>query len=193
MHYDYRRGYRLRGLLSLVLLLAAAPMARSESAPAAETLRIDACELLESAEIAEVVGRPVGPGERRGAGHEANGAYSSLCLWTIGATSADEQDPAAPLAGYSFVMLHVMRWPAGSGLSGGYLQAFRDAAVLGEIPATPIVRNYGDEALWWGDGLAVRQGDVSFGISLSLRDRHDARPGLFEEGLAPLVLQRLAD
>src|SRR5690606_41909354 len=95
----------------------------------------------------------------------------------------------------SFVMLNAMQWPVGKGLAGRFLQEFRDAAAHGELPSSPLPRDIGDEALWWGDGLAVRKADVSFGLSVfipHLKSAAKRPPGMFEEQLAPYILKRLS-
>lgn len=175
------------GLLSHAATVKAEP--RESAAP-----QVDACTLLDSAAISEVVGLPVDTGTPRHAGYESDGAYSSACTWLIAPTKELPQpDPVPSLLGRNFVILHVMIWPGGSGRSGKYLQAFRDAALHDEIPLDPVPRDVGDEALWWGDGLAVRKGDASFGISVFLADSEAAQPGMMEELLAPFVLRRLAE
>jgi hypothetical protein len=84
-----------------------------------------------------------------------------------------------------------MQWPTGSNLAGSFIDAFRTAASKGEIPKKPVPRQFGDEALWRGDGLAVRKGDVSFGISVSIPELADDSSDAFEAQLAPIILQRL--
>jgi hypothetical protein len=84
-----------------------------------------------------------------------------------------------------------MQWPTGSNLAGSFIDVFRTAASKGEIPKKPVPRQFGDEALWWGDGLAVRKGDVSFGISVFIPDSADSSSGAFEARLARMILQRL--
>ena len=102
-------------------------------------------------------------------------------------------DQPAFLRGRSYVILNAMRWPEGRGLADTFLQAFRDAAAIGEIPSAPASRDYGDAALWWGDGLAVRAGDVSFGLSVVLPHAERGYPGEFEERLAPAILRQIAE
>jgi len=182
----------LRALAAALLLPAAASAADSTPATAAPTA-INACALLTSAEIARVIGTAVDGGQRRDAGLEKNGAYSSACIWTLQRDLTKPADPAATFGGKAFVILNAQRWPAGSGKAGSFLEEFRQAAAHGEIPHAPVQRHFGDEALWWGDGLAVRVGDVSFGVSVF---NPAARPkdyaGQLEEQLAPLILGRLA-
>ena len=91
--------------------------------------------------------------------------------------------------------MNAMQWPVGSGLADTFLDAFRKAAASGEIPSQPVPRDFGDAALWWGDGLALRVGDVSVGISvfvpsLKLQPPGD-RAGYYEERLAAHVLKHI--
>lgn len=158
---------------------------------AAKAAQIDACTLLSAAEISKAIGFPVDKGARKDDGYQADGSYSSACVWVIQQGKAVKPDPLAPLNGKSFVILNATQWPAGSGLSRTFLQAFHDAAAQGVIPAKPAPRDFGDEALWWGDGLAVRKGDVSFGVSVFMPGSKPKVPGKLEEQLAPHILQRL--
>jgi hypothetical protein len=157
----------------------------------AETSQIDACSLLQPAEISKALALPVNAGVRRDAGLESTGAYSSSCVWTIERGTADAVDPDKPLGGRSFVILNAMQWPRGSGDAKKFLEAFHAAAANGDIPNQPSVRRFGDEALWWGDGLAVRKRDVSFGLSVFMPGAIQERRGSYEEQLAPHVLRRL--
>ena len=152
---------------------------------------INGCALLSSAEISQAIGFPVDNGRRKDAGFQSDGSYSSACVWVIQQAKAVTPNPSAPLGGGSFVILNAIQWPAGSGLARTFLQAFHEAATSGVIPATPVPREFGDEALWWGDGLAVRRGDVSFGVSVFISDLKSRRPMIFEEQLAPHILRRL--
>ena len=151
---------------------------------------VNACEFLTAAEVSTATGLPAQAGSRRDAGPETNGAYSSTCIWVLDREDVTA-DPMAPLGGRSFVILNVMRWPDGSGRADSFLQAFRDAADIGEIPRQPAARDFGDAALWWGDGLAVREDDVAFGVSVWIPGHVTDRPGEIEELLAPAILQRL--
>ena len=89
------------------------------------------------------------------------------------------------------MILHVIRWPAGSGLVHMFLDSFYQASLQDEIPGKPQPRAIGDDALWWGDGLAVTRGDVGFGVSVFVSDSTHARPGIREEQLAHNILKRL--
>lgn len=155
-----------------------------------KAVEIDACTLLTAAEISRVIGLPVNEGERRDAGLQKTGAYSSACLWTIRTQVAAPANPAKPLNGKSFVILNAMQWPAGSDLARTYLEDFRKASANGVIPAKPVPKSFGDEALWWGDGLAVRKRDVSFGVSVFMPGVNK-QPAEMEEKLAPHILRRL--
>lgn len=180
-------------LICAAASLLIVPRAHSADAqPETKAPEIDACSLLQASEISAAIGLRTADGIRRDEGHVAQGAYSSACVWTVQPQGGDTRDPRAPLGGRSFVIVNAMQWPIGSGLSGTFLEAFRKAAEHGEIPSKPVAKKFGDEALWWGDGLAIRQGDVSVGISVFVRSLKPARPGQFEERLAPHVLRRLS-
>lgn len=171
----------------------AAAHATGEPGDAVETrpAPINACELLSPAAVAEATGSAAQPGIRRDAGYTSEGAYSSSCIWILDGDNT-ATDHAAPFGGRNFVILNAMRWPEGSGLADTFLQAFHEAAAIGEIPGAPVSRDYGDAALWWGDGIAVRTGDVSFGLSVVLRGVEPGHPGEFEERLAPAILRQIA-
>jgi len=149
-------------------------------------LSIDACALLDAGAIQQVLGVSVEKGERRDSGIESNGAYSSACVWMLTADAARK----------SFVILNALRYPRGSDGARTYLQAFRDASDSGVLPSKPSPRQLGDGALWWGDGLAVRRRDVSFGVSVLMRPTNPAvksssHAGEREERLAKVILSRL--
>jgi hypothetical protein len=181
-----------RGLGVAVLLLAAQQGMAAAATPAAGTVQIDACSLLTEAQITQVIGMPVDKGQRRDEGPQTSGAYSSACFWVVRVPEGSPANPMAPMGGRSFVILNAMQWPSGSNLARTYLEAFYAAADSGEIPSQPVARKFGDDALWWGDGLAVRVRDVSFGVSVFLPTKSAKSTGFFEERLAPNVLQALA-
>jgi len=162
------------------------PGAIEENRPAS----VDACALLSPATVSEATGFPANAGIRRDSGYESNGAYSSTCVWLLERDGSDTGHSGS-LGGRSYVILNVMRWPDGSGLADSFLQAFREAAAAGEIPSMPTPRDFGDAALWWGDGLAVRSGDVSFGLSVVMPGAESSQPGELEGRLAPAILQGL--
>lgn len=175
-----------RSWAALSLLLAT-------QAGVADTVEIDACSLLTAAQISRVIDLSVEEGVRRDEGLQQNGSYSSACVWVVRRETAAPENPQAPLGGRSFVILNAMQWPAGSGLARTFLEAFHAAAAKGEIASKPVPRPFGDEALWWGDGLAVRARDVSFGVSVFLPGGPSRSAGFFEGELAPHILRSLCD
>ena len=172
--------------LSLVLCLLLTPAMQPAQAAQAQ---VNACTLLTSAEISQVISRPVDGGRRQDDGLQADGQYSSSCIWMI--EPGKPLDQAAPMGGRRFVILNVQQWPPGKQLAGKFLQAFRDSAEQGVIASKPSPRKFGDEALWWGDGLAVRSGDMSFGVSVFMPSANQPRTSALEEKLAPMILRRL--
>lgn len=197
-------GVRAMLLLAASVMLDAAlsSVVTAEEAALAEdpSSTIDACSLLDAAAIQGVLDVPVEEGSRRDSGRESNGAYSSACVWMLKDERGRQADPNAPLGGRSFVILNAMRWPEGSSGARTYLEAFREASDSGVLPSRPSPRQFGDEALWWGDGLAVRRRDVSFGISVFLPRQAPKEPkgptqaeaGEREGRLAKVILSRLA-
>ncbi len=177
--------------VTTAFLLGGHALAATAPSTAPRATQIDACSLLSSAEISKVIGLPVDSGRRQDSGFESNSSYSSTCIWVVQPDKPMTPNPAAPLGGKSFVILNAMQWPAGSGLARTFLDAFHEAAANGEIGMKPAPRKFGDEALWWGDGLAVRKGDVSFGVSVFIPGSKPKRPALFEEQLAPHILGQL--
>jgi hypothetical protein len=193
---EHSRGKAVRrsGFHALSMLLASLiSLAVSASIPEPGTAAasIDACALLTDREISQVIGLPVDAGVRKDDGAAADGSYSSTCVWKIRVADVSPADENAPLGGETFVILNAIRWPPGSGLARRFLESFRTAAAKGDIPHQPSPRKFGDEALWWGDGLAVRKQDVSFGVSLFGPAIKAKFPGDFEEQLAPKILRRL--
>ncbi|MFT4045981.1 MAG: hypothetical protein QM661_04715 [Solimonas sp.] len=176
-----RRGIGMALLFALPLTAA--------GANAAPPPRIDACALLDRVQIERAIGRGVDAGVNHDAGVESNGAWSSSCVWTFVADVSMPADRAASPFARGFVMLNAMRWPRGR--AHEFLDSFRDAAAQGVLSRTPTPRRLGDEALWWGDGLAVRKGDVSFGLSVHAPGAPAKTPGAAEARLAPLVLKKL--
>jgi len=176
-----------------VLFLGLLPFA----GPAAEVAgqRIDACALLLDGEIRKAIGQDVHAGERHDMGEVApdigsgKPSYSSTCLWRIKSGNEEPLDPNDPVAGTSFVMVNAIRWSTGVEGAKHYLQSFRDAAEDGTIDHQPSSIDIGDEALWWGDGVALRKSETSVGVSVHLPgDRRKER--LLEEALAKIVARR---
>jgi hypothetical protein len=153
------------------LASAASIVTAADSAPAHKATPINACTLLSASEVSQVIGIPVDGGARNDEGWVDNdsihSAYSSTCLWRATADRS-AADPSLPAGGASFAILNVFSWPAGSQEAGSFLQKFRDAAENNLIPSKPVPLKIGDEALWWGDGVAVKSGHVAFGISVHL-------------------------
>ncbi|HEY4368941.1 MAG TPA: hypothetical protein VGN07_17025 [Steroidobacteraceae bacterium] len=187
----FHKSLPILAALAGLTLAAQAGAADAPVARATSPLHIDACALLMPAEISKVIGLTVGPGMRNDAGLESNGSYSSACVWQIRPEKPVAADPTAPLNGKSFAILNAMQWPAGSDKARTFLEEFRKASANGDIPGETSPRKVGDEALWWGDGLAVRKGDVSFGLSIFIPGSPAMHSGVYEEKLAPNVLRRL--
>lgn len=183
---------RMASLVSFCLVMSSGvglPAAQAAGNRPGHPLEINACELLTSAEISAAIGLPVDGGRRQDEGMSRDGQYSSSCIWMIEPGKAP--DRTAPGRGKRFVILNAMQWPLGKNMAKKFLQAFHDSADKGVLPSKPSPRKFGDEALWWGDGLAVRKGDFSFGISVFMPQRDVARTSKMEEKLAPHVLRRL--
>jgi hypothetical protein len=146
---------------------------------------IDACSLLPTTAIHEALKREVNEPQRSDSGYVAGGAYSSTCMWTV------SLDSSAGASKRRIVILHAMRWPRGK--AGTFLEQFYEAAKNGELPRKPVPRKIGDDALWWGDGVAVRKGDVSFGMSVLVEGIGLEESGRIEEALAQQVLRKVGD
>jgi hypothetical protein len=199
METAYHRGFGVtlaRQAIRAVVVSGMLAMTHGSPVLAKDVAPIDACALLDARVIQDVIAVPVEKGDRRDSGLESNGAYSSSCVWMVTADRSRATDPQAPLGGKRFVILNVLRWPDGAEGARSYLQAFREASDSGVIPSKPDARQFGDEALWWGDGLAVRKSDVSFGVSIFMprasNEASSARAGEREEKLAKVILARLA-
>jgi len=182
--------------LSIALSFAAL---HSESSIAAESgasstgIAVNACTLVSADEISAVVHFNVEDGVRNDSGPiqegPYDGAYSTTCLWKA-SEDRGANDPRRPLGGARFVILNVMSWPAGSQRAGRFLQGFRDAAEDHTISSTPVTLEIGDESLWWGDGVAVRKGHISYGVSVhSVNQRATERH--MAETLAAKIVERL--
>jgi hypothetical protein len=160
------------------------------TAGAAEPAKgIDACTLLAEAEVSAAMGLQVEKGVRRDSGRTDQGAYSSTCLWRV-AADKDVNDPTKPLHGARFAILNVQHWDKGSAGPKTFLNSFRAAADEHIIKNKPVALKIGDESIWWGDGVAVRKGDVSFGMSVHLVTEREKERGMAED-LATKVLKKL--
>jgi hypothetical protein len=158
---------------------------------------INACALLTDDEVSATVGAKVTPGQRRDDGEVGGkgdyapaGTYSSTCFWTFHVDGGVD-DPNLPMGGRRFAILNAMVWPAGGGDAAKFLQSFRDAFKEELIPSDPVAVDVGDEGLWWGDGVAARKGDRSFGISVFLQNGDKASQRQMEEALARKIAGRL--
>ena len=112
-------------------------------------------------------------------------------MWKVTGLPPLPAKPNAPFGGAAFAMLNTITWPAGSGLAKKYVEDFRDAAKQELIDMTPVPVQAGDEALWWGDGVAVRKGDVSFGVSVHVGTDKKAEQAM-EEALAKKIVANFA-
>jgi len=155
---------------------------------ASEGREIDACSYLTAAEVAAAIGVQVEDGVRNDSGITRDSAYSSTCLWRV-STDRDKADPNKPLGGASFAILNMMSWPVGTG-GRKYLEDFREAGRNREIAMMPVAVNIGDEALWWGSGIAVRKGDLTIGMSVHYVPER-RRERALAEGLAKTIADRL--
>lgn len=169
-----------------------------DMADAMDSPPINACALLNDDEVSAVVGTKVAPGQRRDDGEVGGkgdyapvGTYSSTCFWQFHADASGEDDPTLPMGGKRFAILNAMVWPAGGGDAAKFLQSFHDAFKNEIIPSDPVAVDIGDEGLWWGDGVAVRKGDRSFGISVFLQNGDKPTQRKMEESLARKIAARL--
>ena len=170
---DSRAAVLIVAAISGAALALVGTHSRSAEATSAahKATPINACSLLTATEVAEAIGVQVEAGARQDDGwvnnESVHDAYSSTCIWRA---SADRNlaDPSLPAGGASFAILNVFSWPPGSHEAGTFLQKFRDAAESNLIPSKPVPLKIADEALWWGDGVAVKSGHVAFGISVHL-------------------------
>jgi hypothetical protein len=160
--------------LAILLLLATLPAHAAETAA-----EIPACPLLSGDAIAEVFGKPVTAAEQPPSGGGPGAGRMTTCIWT----------PADGGLGAT-VSLIVWSWPPGHPGAAGYVEAFRASGYPDRAPPETVA--IGDDALWDGDRLHVRKGDVSFTLATSLNALDatpDARPRL--EALGAEVASRL--
>ena len=177
--------------------LAAAMLCFSAAAVAADAPKnapINACTLLTDAEVSAAIGAKVTPGKRSDEGDVSEstgvkGAYSSTCFWKVVSDKPD--NPDKPMGGATFAIINAMQWPVGSGEAKKFLESFYDAAKKGVIDTTPVQLKIADDAIWWGDGVAVRKGDRSFGVSVFWPDKKREERRTFEEALARKIAPRL--
>jgi len=175
---------------SLALAVVCGLIPERSLAEAREPQPINACTLLMSSELSALLGMPVAAGERHDAGITPQGAYSSTCLWKVQNARLQLHDPNASLGGADFAIVNVFSWPS-LGSAKTFLQSFRSAAENNLIPMQPVALQIGDESLWWGDGVAVRTGAVSFGVSVVLNSADRDQRRVWEESLAKDILTRI--
>jgi hypothetical protein len=183
---------RQLGRWAFIGLLAFA-MLGSHTSESEILLPINACTLLRDGAVAAILGLKVNPGEPHDTGNVESGGigiYSSTCLWRVANKDRPTSDPKLSLGGASYAILNAMQWPPGSGQAKNFLQKFRDAAREGTIDQVPVALKIADDALWWGDGVAVCKGDRSFGISVHLVGGRTKERGM-EEALAREIVAGL--
>jgi hypothetical protein len=173
-----------------IALLGLALVGSSGAGAADPAHPVDACALLTADDVSAVVGAKVEAGQKNDAGQVDGGGYSATCLWKVAGAPVASAAPEAPFEGARFAMLNTITWPSGSGLAQKYLADFYQAAKDNLIDNTPVPVKIGDDALWWGDGVAARKGDVSFGVSTHVgNDKAGERA--MEEALARKVAGKL--
>lgn len=194
------------GLIGIEAVLVVAGIAVASAAPmgakmgaqktASDGTPINACALLSHKEVEDVVGKKVTEGTRQDEGVIADnpfvttGTYSSTCFWQV--VNPDlAPDPDLPMHGASFIILNAMQWPDGPDGAHRFLQGFHDAAKNGDIPHEPIAVQVKEEALWWGDGVAGRVRDRSYGISVHIVGNSKPQEQQHEEALARKIAPRL--
>lgn len=181
-----------------VVLGVASVSARNEGVASARAADgpVNACALLTDKEVASTLKLGVTPADRRDDGNLDDrpgyeGSYSSTCVWRVSEDSGKDSVDL-PMAGMRFAILNAITWPKGSGKAANFLQSFHDAAEHDIIPSKPIpLTGIGDDALWWGDGVASRVGDVSFGVSVFLQNGDKVTQRAMEEALAKKIAGRL--
>ncbi len=144
---------RLPALAALLSLAGAAVALPSHAAGVAPD--IPACALLASDEVAAAFGEVVAETERPPVGGAAGQGRMTTCFWM----------PADGGPGAT-VSLLVWSWPERHPAADGFLEAFRLAEHPDRLP--PVAVAVGEEALWDGDRLHVRQGSVGFTLAASL-------------------------
>jgi hypothetical protein len=174
------------------MVAGAESSADTGAAATAPAPAVNSCALLTERQVSQIMRVKVDPGVRNDSGRLSDapyeGSYSSTCTWRVSANQ-DAHDPSRPLGGASFAILTVISWPAGGG-PAMFLQSFRDAAQSRIITTTPVALRIGDEALWWGDGVAARKGSLSFGMSVHLVNGR-AEERAMEELLAAKIAAQL--
>ncbi len=196
MKFSPEAGVLAVAVAVTAVLTVASMSARESNAQVSAGGPVDACALLTDAEVASALKLNVMPADRRDDGNLDNrpgyeGSYSSTCVWRV--TEDQNMDSVdLPMAGMRFAILNAITWPKDSGKAKNFLQSFHDAAEHEIIPSKPIpLEGIGEDALWWGDGVASRKGDVSFGISVFLQNGDKDTQRVMEEALARKIAGRL--
>lgn len=172
-----------RRLALLATAAAILPIATlwSEPVPAGPAAEVAACPLLTADEVESVFGQILVADEREPTGGGLNQGRMTTCIWS----------PAGGRLGPTLSVI-VWSWPAGSPGAAGYLEAFQQiAAEYPDLPQ-PEPLAIGDAALWDGNGVHVRKGDLTFSLATSMNaldPTSDARAKL--EDLAAIVAGRL--
>lgn len=214
------RQVSVMAVSGLALTLAAAAVRAQDApaaSPAAETAAqapaFDACALLTPEEVTKIVGMKVDPPRRSDSGKGKEGTYSSTCIWrgpdklepaglwakakaTVAGWLGWEDAPARPpsdmqMAGVNFVILNAIAWPAGSDGAKNYIEDFRASARAHLIDNDPVSVGIGEEAIYWGSGVAARKGSTSFGVSVRFAKQDKKAQRAMEEALAKQAVTRL--
>ncbi len=173
---------------ALAVAVTAALCATGSTYAVAAGKPVNACELLTLDEISAVMGAKVGLGDLKEAPSGQDDAFASTCVWRL-AKPEGQENANLPLQGKSYAILNVISWPDTKG-AAHYLQSFWEAGEAGTIPHKPIAVKVGDDALFWGDGVAARKGNVSFGVSVHLPGGNPQQQAM-EVDLAKKVIPRL--
>jgi len=176
-------------------IVAVASFVAIGSVRAAPAMSEDACSLVTADQVSAVSGGKVEAGERHDSGTGDDGSYSSTCVWKIGGLPPlppRAEGMPAPFGGSAFAMVNTITWPAGSGMAKKYLDDFWKAAKQHDIDMTPVPVKAGDDALFWGDGVAMRKGDVAFGVSVHIGSDKKAEQSM-EEALARKIIANYED
>jgi hypothetical protein len=189
------QGFWTISAVAVVLLFGGVFESPADTGTAAipQAPNVNSCALLTDRQVSEVMNMKVDPGVRDDSGRldgsAYEGSYSSTCTWRVSA-DRDAHDPTLALGGASFAILTIISWPAGADGPAKFLQSFRDAAQSHIITTTPVPLQIGDEALWWGDGVAARKGQFSFGMSVHLLNGR-SKERQMEELLAAKITAQL--
>jgi hypothetical protein len=142
---------------------------------------IPACPLLTVDEVGTTLGVAVEAAEQLPSGGREGGGRMTTCLWT----------PAGGRLGATLSLV-VWTWPPGNGRALGYLAALREATTEFPDRPPPDTLAVGDDAVWDGDRLHVRLGEVNYTLATSL-NALDATPDAKAklQALALLVAARL--